>query len=392
LDTQPTHESLYEWLQRRGFPGLPAEPRQETSPRGEEVLHHPDGCHHGEDTAHWAERPGPEGTPRLCGCLFKDSLDATAGQEFLNEQEFLNKLGALHHMESVFQRSVREDPYGLGDGFPQLRGLVTRHHRWYAEKAYRNRNVIKDARGRANMHPALKQVGEDLVGEWDAVIAANQPEETLLNEEIVRYTVRHLMSRIVLRKTLGLHLPLMNALQDIVWKWLSKPVTTTLIEEYFSERGDTLRKHACDPLIGSHFRMGLLDEIDEETRQLLARDTLMACHLGGPDTTVFETEEGLRPVIIWNGIRALRGSFGLGEYPQVACEWFSRQDEERKRNSLVRTSTPGGAVIPICENPGLDPHQWETALVLWDESFANSKDDPGPYRDQKTAIHAAATL
>jgi len=385
LDIEQTHESLYEWLQRRGLPGLPAEPRHEISPHGEHILHHPDGCHHGTETERLDRRTGPEGTPSVCGCLFKDSLQGTT------EKEFLRQIGALKDVESVFQRSAYQDPYRLNGAFPQLRRLITRHHRQNVANTYQGRDIL-DGAGRPTACHALGQVREHLSREWDAFLAVNQTDRVLLNEEIVRYAVRHLMGRIVLRKTAGLQLPLMNALQDIVWQWLSRPITTTLAEEYFSERGDTLRKHACHPLTGSHFRMKLLDELEEETRQMLGRSAMMACHLGGPDTKVFETEEGLRPVIIWNGIRAKRNSTGLGEYPQIVCEWFNQQDDERKRNSLVRTPPPGGAVIPICESPGLDQLQWETALVLWDESFNNGKDDPGPYRDQATAIIAAANL
>jgi len=385
LDTTPKHESLYEWLQRRGLPGLPAEPTQETSSFGEVSLHHPNGCHHSSDTARGARRSGPEGTPGICSCLFRDALQGTT------EKEFLSEMLALSYVENLFQRSVHQDPYDLGGAFPQLRGLVLRHHRWYAENSYQSRGIL-DTNGRVVACPALTQVGEHLVREWDAVMTANQPDEALLAEEIVRYAVRHMTSRFVLRKTVGLPLSLMNAMQDIVWQWLSRPVATTLVEEYFSERGNTLRRHACDTLTGSHFRMNLLDEIDEEVRRMLGRDVMLACHLGGPDTTVFDTDEGPRPIIVWNGIRAKRGHTGLGEYPQIVCEWFAQQGEERKRHHIVTPTLPGGAVVPICENPGLDQHQWETALVLWEESFTNDKEDPGPYRDQKTAIFAAADL
>jgi len=386
LDTEQTHESLYEWLKRRGLPGLPAEPRHQTSAQGEGVLHHPNGCHYQEwsDLMYAERRPGPEGTPGVCGCLFRDSLQGTT------EKEFLRQLGPLMDLESVFQRSVHQDPYRLNGAFPQLRALTVHHHRRYAENGYLSRGIL-DGTCRTTP-PALRQVGEHLAREWDAAITANPLDQALLNEEIVRYAVRYLMSRTVLEKTAGLQLPLMNALQDIVWQWLSRPLDGTLLEEYFSERGDTLRKHACHPLTGSRFRMKLLDELQEDARAMFGRDTMVACHLGGPETKVFEVDEGIRPVIVWNGIRAKRNdrSTGLGEYPQIVCEWFSRQDTERKQKSMH--APPGGAVIPICNSPGLDQLQWETALLLWDESFNNGKDDPGPYRSQKTAIITAANL
>lgn len=385
MDTTPKHESLYEWLQRRGLPGLPAEHLHETSSFGEVVLHHPNGCHHESDTARWTRRSGPEGTPRICSCLFRDALQGTT------EKEFLNEMLALSYVENLFQRSVHQDPYDLGGAFPQLRGLVLRHHRWYAENSYQSRGIL-DTNGRVIACPALKQVGERLVREWDVVMTTNPPDEALLAEEVVRYAVRHLMSRFVLRKTAGLPLPLMNAMQDIVWQWLSRPVTTTLVEEYFSERGDTLRRHACDPLTGSHFRMNIIDEVHAEAQTMLLRTTMMACYLGGPDTKVFETTEGLRPVIVWDGIRAQHGSTGFGEYPQIVCEWFAKQDEERKRHHIITPAVPGGAVIPDCESPGLEQYQWETAMALWQESFQNGDDDPGPYRDRQAAILAAATL
>lgn len=305
------------------------------------------------------------------------------------EKEFLNELTALAYVEHVFQSSTADAPYRLGDAFPQLRGLVVRHRRWYAENSYQTQRIIGN--GRLIVSPGLKTVAADLVREWDETLHRYPVDAALLSEEIIRYAARQLLSRFVLRKSLGLPLPVMNALQDIVWQWFSRPVTGTLVDEYFSERGATLRKHVCDPLTGSHFRMQLLDEIDREARSMLDRDTLMACHLGGPDTKVFDTSEEIRPVLVWHGIRAQRGSTGLGEYPQILCEWFAQQDEQRKQH-IVSPAVPGGKVVPICVSPGLDQQQWETAIALWDDSFQNDDDDPGPYRNQEAAIFAAANL
>lgn len=386
MDTPLKHESLHEWLTRRGLPGLPVEPRREITPRGENVLHHPDGCPYDAVAARAVQRPGPEGTPSICGCLFGDIL---AGAD---EREFLAALSALFHVESLFQRATNEDPYLLNDAFPQLRRLVLRHHRWYAEDSYPSRGLLNGER-LANF-PALAAVANDLGREWDEALTANRHDRAALDEEIVRYATRQLMSLVVLRRTVGLRLPLMNALQNLVWSWLARPVTGTLVDEYFSANGEETRLLAVDPIIGSGFSLGLLDEFDTEAARMLGRSAVMACHLGGPGTRVLETHEGLRPILVWDGIRAQAGSVGFGEYPQILCEWFASQAEQRKRDTVrhAATALPGGAVVPVCESPGLDDQQWETALVLWNESFDDDKDDPGPYRDQATAIRAAASL
>lgn len=384
MDNTPKHESLFEWLQRRGLPGLPVEPRRETSPRGEEILHHPKGCHHENHTSLATQRAGPSGTPRVCGCLFKNSLQETT------EKGFLAEMGALAHIESVFQLATRQDPYNLGDTFPHLRNLVIRHHRHYATKSFLSHGIF-DERGRITACPALKQVGDAIIGEWDTALTVNLCDQAALSDEITRYAARYLLSGFVLRKTVGLQLALMNAMQDLVWCWLTKPITGTLVQEYYSAAGDRIRSVTVHPVAGSGFTMKLLEEIASEAEAMLSRNTLTACHLGGPDTNVFETGDGLRAVIIWNGMRVRKGPAGLGEYPQIVCEWFAQQDDLRQRSRVAPTAT-GGIVVPICESPGLDTQQWETAITLWHESFDTGGDDPGPYRDHKTAIFAAANL
>lgn len=381
MDTATPPLSFVEWLRKRELPGLPGEFRYETLPDGELLLHHPDSCPEPGSKPPPATRRGPVGEPGVCDCVFKDAVaDLVPGR-------FRAMVAKLFHIEETFDRARRGEGYRLGDEFPQLIALILRHHRQHVVDSYHYRDLFG---GEGGLPVAITAVRDGILDDWDAAIAATPVDDKALREEKIRYAARYRMARVVWEHTAGVcQLGAMNAIQKLVWDWLSKPLDGTLVDEYFSERGETLRRHACSPLLGSNFRMQTLDDIEKTARAMLAQDTMLACHIGSYAMEPFDTSEGPRAAIIWDGIRARLGSVAFGEYPEIVCAWLKDLDTLRKQN-FVSPPAPGGVVLPVCENPGLDAHQWDTALTLWNDSF--DSDDPGPYRDQRNAMHAAMHL
>jgi hypothetical protein len=147
-----------------------------------------------------------------------------------------------------------------------------------------------------------------------------------------------------------------------------------------------------DRFDGGGFTLPLLDEISSEVTSLRLQNELVACHVGSPDLEPFSDADGARSLLIFGGLRAKADSTALGEYPSVVAEFLQQQKNISRRDSRP---TSGGSVSRICVSPLTEDHQWEIALSLWNDSFSDQRgadDDPGPYRDQRTAIHAAANL
>ena len=385
MDTTQPRESFYEWLRNRGFRDLPGNPHRTTLPNGEVVLHQPEGC-----TANVNERLrsreffGDEDDPGICACLFagKTGDDDTT--------TFLGYIGGLRDLQHALVLVATQDPYELKGCFPQIRNLALHHRWWYTERGHSGGRVLRPG-SVIEKHPELVAVRDSIVNDWNAALAANPVDDDALIEEIIRYSTRHLMARYTLRATAGLHLTVMNAIQTLVSAWLSHPPVGSLLDEYYSERGETLRKRAVDVTTGSSFSLRTLEDIESEARRLLARNEMLACHVGSSDLKALELNEGPVPLIIWHGLRVRRNSVGFGEYPQTFCDYWAEVVRDQRRGRLSGYDF-GATLEPICESPGLEPHQWEIAITLWDDSFANAGDDSGPYRDQRTAIRAAAKL
>jgi hypothetical protein len=303
---------------------------------------------------------------------------------------FLSYLGSLRNVQSnlFFVRDL--DPYELKGCFPQLHRLSLHHHWHYTGRGYSGGRVFGPG-SQIEKHLELAMIRDSIVNDWNTALDTHPVDDDALREEIVRYSTRHFMARFTLEATTGLNLSTMNAVQGLVWAWLSRPVTGSLLDEYYSERGSTLRKLAIDVSTGSSFRLRTLNIIETEARRLLARNELLACHVGSPDLKALELNEGPVPLIIWHGLRARRNSVGFGEYPHVFYDYWTEIIANR-RGEWIRDISSGATLIPVCESPSLEPHQWEIAITLWDDSFTGNENDPGPYRDQKAAIHAAARL
>jgi hypothetical protein len=164
-----------------------------------------------------------------------------------------------------------------------------------------------------------------------------------------------------------------------------------LQDVFHGHAGDELRL-LIDRFEGGGFTLSLLDEISREVTSLRLQNELVACHIGSPDLEPFSNADGARGLLIFGGLRARADSTALGEYPKVVADFLQQQKNTSRRDSRP---TSGGSVSCICVSPLTADHQWEIALSLWNDSFSGQRDDsedPGPYRDQCTAIHAAANL
>jgi len=380
LDECLSRPPVLDWLEHHGLRGLPETSRLDTSATGRVVVHRPDGCSY----ANSLNRGPAYGNPSeafVCGCFVEDIVgDMTV-------EGFFRALRVLVDGERLLERSL-DGGYAVEEGFPQLAALAVRHHRWYAARRTPWPGLF-DAGALFASCPALEEIRKGIVAAWDAAQTAHPVDTDALREEVVRYVVREEVAHHAFKRFNALGLQVSNALQQLIWRWLSRPTSTTLLDEFYSERGDVLRKLAGDPVAGSGFSLGLIDDLDAHAARLIAHSTPTACCVSSPDIEVPDIGQGPRPLIVWSGLKTRSGSVAFGEHPLVVSEWLVRQQERPDR---FARREPGVRVTPICASPGLEPYQWDTAITLWTDSLTTDAQDPGPYRDQATAIHAAATL
>ena len=381
METITSKPSILDWLTTHGLRGLPTDYSYRTE-NGFVSAHHRDGCVY--ESA--ASRPsyGASGEASLCGCVVSDAVGEYP------VAEFFRIVRALVSVEQLLTAALDRCGYNVIGQFPQLTALAIRHHRYRGARHTPWPELLSASTLFVDC-PAAETIRKRIIALWDAAEAAHPVDEQVLREEIIRYVVRQESARRAFTEFTVLGLPVSNALQEMIWGWLSAPLVTTLLEEFYSERGDVLRSLVVDPINGSGFTLALIDDLDAFVGMLMSDDASWACHVGSPNLDVFDTEQGPRPLIIWYGLRAVQGSVAFGDYPFVVSRWLA-EDQGRNTRRFADKRLAGGRVVPICENPGLEPHQWETAIALWDDSFANDTSDPGLYRNQEAAILAASAL
>jgi len=143
----------------------------------------------------------------------------------------------------------------------------------------------------------------------------------------------------------------------------------------------------------------LVDENHPEIRAKFARwDAMLADKLqdvapravyaGSIERNPADSLPNLKCLIMHRGLRTgLRGkSSGFLVLPNVVAETLPIKDFWGRDERL-----PGGATLLEPGLPELSDLAWETAQLLWEESF-NEQDNPGPYREFSAAIRAAAEL
>lgn len=385
MSASHTEPTILRWLRAKQVAGLPDRVVDGPSYYRHDVLHHPRGCIYTVDDQRTAVYGAPD-EAFLCGCVV---VDACGG---MTDKEFFKVLRQLVLAESCLIRALDPTTYDKSGSFTSFVSLALRHHRWYAGA----NSPYPDLLGRAPMladSTELEKLRRDLVARWDVAEADHPLDEAVIRADAMRWAVRDLVSGELWPELAHIGLAAFNACNQLVYQWLSKPVERSLLEEFYSDAGDALRAAIGRPE-GRGFSMRLLDRFTTRVKCLIDRDALVACHVGSPSTDPFETTHGPRSLLVFHGLRARGSSVAFGEYPDAVVEWLTQRDPMASR--VAPTAPPGGVVIPICQSPLLEQHQWEIALALWEDSFVGvdprNPEDPGPYRDQRNAILAAASL
>jgi hypothetical protein len=386
MSASHTEPTILRWLRAKQVAGLPDQVVLGPSYYHRDVVHHPRGCIYTIEDPNTAVYGAPD-EEFLCGCVVADSCAGTT------DKEFFRVLRQLVFAESCLIRALDPSTYDKRRSFTSFVSLALRHHRWYAAAT----SAYPDLLGPAPLRAAgaeLERIRQDLVQRWDAAEADHPLDEATIRADAIRWAVRDLVSGELLPELAHIGLPAFNACSQLVYQWLSKPVERDLLEEFYTEAGDALRDAMRRPE-SRGFSLRLLDRFTTRVKCLSDRDELVACHIGSPTADPFETSHGPRSLLVFHGLRARGDSMAFGEYPDVVVEWLTRPNPAAFR-AIVTTTAPGGAVVPICESVLTEQHQWEIALALWNDSFvgvgSRDTEDPGPYRDQRTAILAAASL
>lgn len=115
-----------------------------------------------------------------------------------------------------------------------------------------------------------------------------------------------------------------------------------------------------------------------------------ALYIGSLESDPSQSLPDLRSLIIHRGLRSgmTASHCGFAVVPNVVA-----RNLDLKSRWVSDGNRPTGGAVTLLEKglPDLDEHGWRTALLLWEESFAD-QDDPGPYREFTAAIEAAAHL
>jgi len=381
-DTPETSPSILDWLTARNFQGLPGNLRTLTDDYGHTCLHHPDGCLHG---AGRDRRPvlRAQGQPAVCACVLRDAL-GTADRDELAVA--VDTIAALRRQEETLADALQADRFARTAEFPAFTALAVRHHRWYAGR------TVNGTGPRRQDDPAIARLRAAVATLWDAAEAEHPLDEEELRENAVRYVVREATWRRVIReaRAIGCGLDVHNGLMAMLTRWFSRPMTGTLAQEYYSPESESFRRTVAQ-VRNRAFGFDVIDGIDDFVRRLVTNRETVTCHVGSPDLHPFSTEQGPRSLLVWHGLRVRGDNVAFATYPEPVAAWLADSGTERGRGFAI-TATGGGIVVPVAPGVDLAPHQWETAMALWEDSFDRNEDDPGPYRDQRTAILAAADL
>ena len=347
--------------------------------RSNTTLHAAESCIHAMSTTYgYSEKVNGV---NFCSCLFSNVLESTTPRAFF---------AALHNLrdyEYSLLDALEPYRYSIYGEFPAFRALAIKYHR---ANISRYTPVAEEVLSNST----ISKLYNDLIALWDQAESEYPLHDAILLENAKRYAARSL---VVSRITSGIRLgsPSVHILvAELVEKWFAKPLTNSLLDEYFADENVEIRKELCSVKCAS-FSLKMLEELDELTSYYYSNDKKIACHMGSYGLEPFATTEGPRALLIWYGIRVISPQRAAwGEYDELVVKWFTR--DIKPRTSRVYESLPGGPVLPICPSIELDDSQWVIAMHLWEESFgdyrSDANKDPGPYRDMATALHAAQSL
>ena len=347
--------------------------------RSNTTLHAAESCIHAMSTTYgYSEKVNGV---NFCSCLFANVLESTTPRAFF---------AALHNLrdyEYSLLDALEPYRYSIYGEFPAFRALAIKYHR-------ANNSRYTPVAEEVLSNSTLSKLYNDLIALWDQAESEYPLHDAILLENAKRYAARSLVvSRITSDIRLGS--PSVHILvAELVEKWFAKPLTNSLLDEYFADENVEIRKELCSVKCAS-FSLKMLEELDELTSYYYSNDKKIACHMGSYGLEPFATTQGPRALLIWYGIRVISPQRAAwGEYDELVVKWFTR--DINPRTSRVYESLPGGPVLPICPSIELDDSQWVIAMHLWEESFgdyrSDANKDPGPYRDMATALHAAQSL
>ena len=330
---------------------------------------------------------------QLCGCMFAEVL------EDLHERVFTQSLLNLRRCQESLDAALKLDAYCSNEQFPAFLALAVRYHRYMIAHSITSKVPLLSSDHEIFTNSCLENIRKQICEKWD-VAEKNYPlNADAITENSMRYAARYFVWKTLSIELRNTPYKLINPLHDLVSRWLSKPLTTSLIDEYFSPHGEDFRKEACKVSTPS-FSLGTLDAIDSDVRLYMTQQTMFACHIGSPGLDAFDTSQGPRPLLLWYGVRARahENHTAWGEYPDLVVKWLD--DGATKSTRGFAAPTPGGALARMCESPAMDDTQWLLALKLWEDSFtewdfvtgAPKEEHMSPFRDWAIAIDAAKAI
>lgn len=369
------------WLVSKKMLLLPTQCFVATTPTGRSgtTLHAAAICAHGTSTT-YGYNEKINGV-NLCSCLFENVLESTT------PSIFFAALHVLKDYEYSLLDALEPYRYSIYGEFPAFRALAIRYHR-------ANGSNYRSTVEQVLLNSTLSKLHNDLTALWDQAESEYPLHDDILLENAKRYAARSLVVTATTKGT-AMGSPAVHVLvSELVEKWFAKPLTNSLLNEYFSDDNTEIRKELCSVKCAS-FSLKILEKLDALTSYYYSNDKRIACHIGSYGLEPFATSEGPRALLIWHGVRTISPQRSAwGEYDELVVKWFTR--DNKPRTSRVYESLPGGPVLPICPSIELDDSQWAVAMRLWEESFgdylSDTDKDPGPYRDMAAALHAAQLL
>lgn len=324
----------------------------------------------------------------MCFCMFEQALES------FDKATFTRSLLALRRCQESLDMALKPDVYCLDWQFPAFRALTIRYHRYQIARAINMQVPLLSSAHEIYLNPCLESIRKQICEKWDSAEKNHPVDKDAVLENSMRYATRYFVWKKLCRGLADIPYKLHNPLNALVSRWLSGPLTTSLLEEYFDHRSEDFRKEACKVTTPS-FSMSTIDSIDSDVRRHMDERTMIACHAGSPDRDPFDTSQGPRPQLMWYGVRARQNYTAWGEYPELVVQWLEDADSAKILGPYA--CKPGGPISRICESPSMDNDQWLLALKLWEDSFQLSgpsrdlcaKEDVSPYRDWKVAIAAA---
>jgi hypothetical protein len=310
--------------------------------------------------------------------------------------EFFKIVRELREAESRLAHALDPTSYSENNAFPGFIGLAVRHHRHYLHQAYVIRPGLLGGEEFCRGSAELETIRRGVASLWDRAELAHPVNPEEIREHSIRYCTRALLIK-YLWKNYGnaMSLPVVSALNTLLWDWATEGAKEDLWQVFDSDRGDGVR-HALKHCIVRGFKFRMFNEFVNEVRWHQAvslNSELVACHIGSPNLHPFGAANGPRSLLIRHGIMAEKDVVAWGQYPHVVAEWVISTNQNSGDRGILDESGVGGQVSRIGDVPtGVDESfKWELALTLWNDSFA-AGEDAGPYRDQLTALQAAAVL